>query len=130
MDEEELADAHKQSLGTHAPYDTFGREAAQKAQAAAQEGAAAAVPGLALAGWVEPVPDSIGTSNVALSGIDFECTHRHVTCIIDQSVSKRSRPPWDDLAQGTSGCGWTRSATGAHGPSAQLWYQVSGSSPR
>ena len=93
MDEEELADAHEQSLGTHAPYDTFGREAAQKAQAAAREGAAAAVPGLALAGWVEPVPDSIGRSNVALSGIDFEATHRHVTCIIDPSVSKRSRAP-------------------------------------
>ena len=60
MDEEELAEAHKHSLATHAPYDTFGKEAAQKAQAAAQEGSAAAVPGLALAGWVEPVPDSIG----------------------------------------------------------------------
>lgn len=60
MDEDELAEAHKQSLATHAPYDTFGREAAQKAQAAAREGAAGAIPGLALAGWVEPVPDSIG----------------------------------------------------------------------
>ena len=121
MDEEELADAHKQSLGTHAPYDTFGREAAQNAKAAAQEAAAAAVPGLALAGWVEPVPDSIGTSRITSSGMDSGDMAACVCLLItNTSVSKR---PWalgDGLARDNPGSGRSSSATGVHIPSPRL----------
>ena len=62
MDEDELAQAHAQSLSTHAPYDTFGSQAAADAAKAARAADQSTVPGLMPAGWIEPVADSIGAS--------------------------------------------------------------------
>ena len=62
MDEDELAAAHAQSLSTHAPYDTFGSQAAAEAKKAAQAEDQGAVPGLLPQAWIEPVADSIGAS--------------------------------------------------------------------
>ena len=63
MDEEELAEAHKQSLQHHTSYDTFGSTAAEMARKTAAADASsghAAIPALIPDEIITPVADSIG----------------------------------------------------------------------
>lgn len=63
MDEDELAEAHKQSLQAHADYDTFGSTAAEQARRLAAATTAqrpSAIPNLLPDEVIAPVAESIG----------------------------------------------------------------------